>query len=414
MKTVIKRTMSVIAIVVMIAIMAVPAVSAASISAGTIPTTDTTLTIPKGITIKNTVQGNYYGPNVVYSYTIEPVAPVDGSVVKDANNNNFPVETGVADGASLLNSGNVTFTSQVINNVTVEGIETSQNLSVSVDLTKFTKPGVYRYLITDVTTTETLFNSGIVRPADYDTTRYLDVYIKNGTSALEVAGYTLTAENLVDTSSAKNAGFIADAEAANGTDSYRTYNISIQKQVTGDMGDKTHEFPFTINIDNNSKSYYYGTDSNAVTNVSSAASQSVNLKHGDVFYIRGLAPKALIGIIESNNTSDTYKVTVDGRDGSSSSWSNLVAVTDAAPGNTVELTQGAITDYAEENSASSVAHEGVLTNYREIRFTNDLASVSPTGIVLRFAPFALLFGFAIVFLMVSRRTKAAKKETSSI
>ena len=418
MKTAIKRTMSIAVVAVMIAVMAIPAVSASvAIGNGTVSDGATTLTIPKGITIKNEVEMNVYGPDITYSYTIAPIDPAENAVASDSTMT-LPVTRGVADGAAL-ESSNVVFASSELLSARASGVETTKNLSVNIDTTKFERPGVYRYMITDVTSTATLFAAGIVRPAAYDTTRFLDVYIKNGASGFEVAGYTLTTENLETISAAnKNQGYVTAYETSSGapgTDVYVTYNVRIEKIVAGVMGDKNNNFPFTIDLTNEGHKYFYGTSNDAVTTESDAVQLTPTLKHGSVFYIRGLSPKATIAIKEENNTPDTYKVKIEGKDSTSGSvWTTLVAQADVAPTAFATLTAMSVSTYNTANSASSVATEGAATNCREVQFTNTLDAISPTGVVLRFAPFALLFGFAIVFLAVSRRTKASKRETRAI
>lgn len=394
-------------------------VGAAEIGSGTSSSSDTTLTIPKGITVKNGITGNYYSPNITYTYTIAPVAPIANATVKDSNNFDYPVEIGVQNGVTLQNNGDVVFTSHNVGDVTPAGVEITANLSLNVNLSAFSKPGVYRYKIEDVTATSTLYNVGIVRPDDYDKDRFLDVYIKNGGSSLTVAGYTLTTDNLADTTNAKDPGFVKSVEALpdnHGTDTYRTYDVRIEKLVTGDMGDKTHPFPFEITIENDGLSYHCG-DYSAVTSnqTSDLRVQNVSLKNGDVFYIRGLSPRAQVSIKETNNTSDTYKVKIEGRiDVENDSWTELVTSTATAPNADAVLAQGYVSTYVDSNDATSVDVEGALTNYRDVRYTNDLASISPTGVVLRFAPFIVLAGFGVLLFAVSRRNKGRKDETDMI
>lgn len=415
MKTVfVKKLSAVMLSAVMAAAMAVPTfvtVSAAELENGKITSSDTSLEIPKGVTVKNATDGNYYGPAVVYSYTIAPVAPVAGAKVKDASNNDFPVEQGVVGGAVLANNGQVSFTSEKANNVSDAGVEQTKNLVINVDLSKFTKPGVYRYEIKDVTTTATLYAAGINRPDNYDTDRFLDVYIKNGDTDLMVSGYTLTTDNAVDTSSDKDSGFTQQEEGTV-TDTYRTYNIRLEKQVTGDMGDKTHEFPFTAVIENSGLTYFYGKDSNSVVTESNAASLETTLKNADVLYIRGLSPRAKVGYTETNDTGDTYKVTVEGRAATEGDWTSLVAEQAVAANGSAALSLGSITTYETVNNADSVKQEGALTNYRDVRYTNNLETVSPTGIVLRFAPFIIIAGIGVVLLVLTRRTR--RKEESDV
>ena len=387
--------------------------SAAEIGTGKTSASDTTLMIPKSVTVTNSTEGDYYGPAVIYSYTIAPTEPTNGAKVKDDNGNDFPVEKGVEGGAVLAENGQVVFGSELVSNVNTSGVEQKKNLTVNIDLAKFTKPGIYRYKIEDVTAIETLYNAGINRADNYDNDRYLDVYIKNnGENGLAVAGYTLTTENEVEISAEdKDSGFVSKKVTVEGQevtlpdDTYRTYNIRLEKQVTGDMGDKTHEFPFTAVIDNGGLKYFHGKVSNSVNTESSEASLNTTLKNGEVLYIRGLSPRAKIGYTEKNDTADTYKVTIEGRKGTTGNCDTLVAEQNVAADGTAALSSGSITDYETANSAATVATEGELTNYRDVEYTNNLATVSPTGIVLRFAPFIIIAGLGIVLFVLARRTR---------
>ena len=287
---------------------------------------------------------------------------------------------------------------------------------LKTDLTKFVSPGIYRYKITDETTTSALFAAGITRPDTYQTERYLDVYIKNKTSGgLEVAAYTLMkGNNITVTASDKDSGFNYDSESDEHTDIYRTFNIRIEKQVKGDIGDKTHPFPFTITINNKGKKYFCGTDINN-TSESNVESMTQNLTHGQVFYIRGLCPQASVGYSETNDTIDTYKVKIEGKsDPSQGAWEVLVAESDVEANGIKTLTPGKVTNYETVNSETDVTNNAELTKYRDVQYTNTLNSVSPTGVIIRIVPFVILIAGAVVLLIVIRRIRAGKKDTRSI
>ena len=415
-----------IAIVLSVLLMATSfAAFAGDIDGGAITTNDTTLTIPKGITMKNTSAGSYYCPNITYSYTIAPVTPPDGTVITDSTTGaSSPVVAGPNDGASLDNNGQVEFTSVLVANVVPGGKEYKKNLTVNIDITKFGSPGVYRYKISDVTTTATLFTAGIVRQDDYKTDRFLDVYVKNNPSGagVVVSGYALSQTNSA-TAGAKDGGYTSEYETTTSggtvnenTDIYRTYNVRIEKKVTGDMGDKNHEFPFSVSVNNGGLYYFSTTDSNNTGDAVNGTSYTVKLKDGDTLYIRGLNPHATVGYVETNDTNETYKVKIEGKSDAneSASWNTLVAETGVASNGTAALTAGAISTYDTDNSNASVATDADLTNYRDVRYTNNLASISPTGVILRYAPFILLLACAGILVLFAGRTRARRKETDAI
>ncbi len=398
-----------IAIVLSVLLMATSfaAFAADPIDDGTISTNSTELIIPKGITMKNDETGTYYSPNITYTYTIAPQDP-QGDTITDGSIS-VPVEIGPADGATLASSS-VAFTSAAVDNVTSTGKEITQNITVNIDLTKFSKAGIFRYKLSDTTATSALFTAGIIRHDDYKKDRYLDVYIKNGTSGVEVSGYALSQTNQA-TAGNKDGGFTNEYETttdgsgqvtAENTDVYRTYNVKLEKKVTGDMGDKTHGFPFAVTVNNNSLTYF----SNG--SASTATSSTINLADGGTLEIKGLNPHATVGYVETNDTTEKYKVTIDGKS------ANLVPEAEVASGLTATLAVGAVSAYDTANSNSSVATDAAATNYSEVKFTNNLASVSPTGVVLRYSPFILLLACAGALIIFASRTRARRKETDAI
>ncbi|MCR5429816.1 MAG: hypothetical protein K6E58_01105 [Eubacterium sp.] len=396
-------------------------IGAAAISGtdtGEVETTDTTVTIPKGITLVNLdAAGQYYSADIDYTYTIAPaeMSTFASQTVTDDDSNTGTVHAGPTGGVTI--TGTPSFDS-ALNNFTTTGNEITDTIDLSTDLSKFSKPGIYRYTITDTTATSALFGQGMNRPDDYQTVRYLDVYLHNNATSgnLEVYGYTLQKESGKDSSNKiqlnKDPGYIKSSEASSGyagTDVYETYNVTLTKSVTGTLGDKNHEFPFVAEINNNG--YQYLTAKNSATaTAQTAATTSVNttLKHSDVFHINGLNSKATVGYTETNDTTDTYEVTVNG------SSSTLVAASEVAPNGTKALTAGAITSYAANNSATSIDVEGTDTQYSGVTFVNNIDEVSPTGVILRFLPFVLILGCGIALLVLTRRNRRGETGTRAI
>ena len=282
-------------------------------------------------------------------------------------------------------------------------------------------------MITDITDTSALYDAGITRPDDYIKTRYLDVYVKYNAdeTGFEVYGYVLTDSNITaikgkedqplswDTPAAKSSGYIADSETEKGTDEYHTIDIKVTKVVTGAMGDKTHEFPFAITVSNSNLYFYSGelaSTPSAVSQLTSgnATSLSALLKNDEVFYIFGLNPKATVVYTETNNTPDTYQVTIKDNAGA---IVNSVDAEDTAPLTGTQTTGTlAVSNYDTDNSDSSVKATIIATGNNAITFTNNLNEISPTGVALRVAPYALMLVGGIVLLLVSRRRKAAAEE----
>ncbi len=389
--------------------------------------------IPKGISFRYDASGQvyFYPPDITYHYTIAPAAPPTGTA-----NGGVAVMPGPADSASI--TGQPTFTSaeRQLHNT---GDEVIKYITVTIDPTKFTKPGIYRYIITDETPISDLYNAGIVRKGDtpslsYVPTRYLDVYVNSASddSTLEVGSYVLTTTNETTYDTAgKSIGYL-DADN-NGFDSYRNYATMLKKVVSGSMGDRTHDFPFTVTIDNDGKPYHYikytiegagrGTRVNAtdshwvfVGENSVPELTSITLKHNEALVVRGLYAHANFYYTETNDTAETYKVAVDYiKDGTGGGETdeNYVAETVVAPTGTLSYGSASapilVSDYETYNSTTSVSYSAVPQKGRIVQFTNKINAISPTGIILRFIPFVVLAGFAGLLLVLAGKTK--RKET---
>ena len=378
---------------------------------GTTASNDTSLTIQKGITVYNDESMTVDGPTITYSYTIEPATVASGTTVTDAANNTAYVHAGSAGGITL-SSSTVAFTGEDIAAVPA-GQEVKKTIGLNVDITKFDRPGIYRYKLTDTTSVSALYAAGITRDDDYEKDRFLDVYVsRKEDGTFQVSGYALQKED-TDGTLVKDPGYIADSEKPetgdNLTDNYYTYNITVKKQVTGAMGDRNHEFPFTITIANESKSYYSGKDASALTK-SSSTSVSTALKHGEAYYIRGLSPKAVEGIVETNDTEDLYIVTVEGKASPSATGTSIAVTegTNAQNKSTYTAASSAVSTYDASNGSSSVEAVPESTERAEVTYTNNMNEVSPTGVIMRFGPFLFILAAGIMILVSIRRGRTAE------
>lgn len=344
----------------------------------------TSVNIPKTIDLNGSLT-NVYSPNITYTFTLTPVDPATGATVNDGTTT-VGVKRGEVDGATLGNSGNVEFTSAE----TAVATDITEDLVINFDATKFTTPGVYRYELIDTTTDATLNAAGITRDSSYVDTYYLDVYV-NSTG---VYGYILSKTNDTEktTTSTDKVGEIDP-------DKYYTVDVSLTKTITGTMADVEHEFPFTITLDNNSLSYY-GNENTAPTvdNDASATSITVNLKNNEVYYLYGLSPLATVIYQEQNDTAETYTLTITGAD------STISAAAQIAAGATKDTGAAHVVSTYEDNTTASVVAD---STFSAVTFNNNLDQISPTGVVLRFAPYiAMLAGGALLVLLAIKRRKS--------
>ncbi|MBQ9518415.1 MAG: hypothetical protein IJR59_00775 [Firmicutes bacterium] len=390
-----------------------------------------TVCIPKGIILRYMAEDEiwFYPPDMTYNFTIAPIAPPTGT-----HNSGVAIVAGPADSASITGQPTFSCAEKV---KTTTGHEITKYVEVTIDPTKFTKPGIYRYVITDATTTAALYTAGIVRKGDTDSssyiaTRYLDVYVnsKADGTGFEVSNYILHKDNANAYSAGNKSVGFTDTDD-NGYDSYRNYASMLKKVVRGSMGDKTHEFPFAIEINNGGEPYHYvkytipegagrGTRQNYTdvtwTFVEGTTPEltSIKLKHNEALVIRGLTPHASINYTETNDTTETYNVSAEyikAGTGQGETDQTFRAATDVLPNGTLSLADTAtkVSNYETVNSTTNVTKTATPQDIRYCQFINKIDAISPTGIIMRFAPFVILAGFALVLLALSRKTKDNKK-----
>ena len=402
---------------------------------GTASGISNTIEITKTITVTNTdtALSKVNGPNVTYTYQIAPVTT--DKTVTDAANHSIHVLSGIGDAINETAVDGTKTITLVFNSAEVtlnqgKG-EVSNKAKITFDPTKFSKPGIYRYSITDTTTNSTLWNAGILRHADYKKIYYLDVYVgykattePNAPKDLEIQGYAFFNADADITASDepthKLGGFLSNdpsavtlgnTPAALTGDLYPTFNVEITQEVSGSMADGTHQFPVEGTISNVSS----GSQVNAFLQAPAATETSytqlenttftVNISSKQTIKVCGLNILATITAKETNTTSDTY--TISAFDASKNKLKEETKVESNAflsLDHNLPLTDQAGTVPSDISTAT------VNSNNTLIRFVNHLDTVSPTGIVRHMAPYALMLMFAFFFVLLLKRRKEETAE----
>lgn len=235
----------------------------------------------------------------------------------------------------------------------------------------FTKPGVYRYTLKETEGTD----SGIT----YDVSSYtVDVYVgyADGATTMSILKFFIINE---DNQKMESAQFI---------NQFGAQPLKITKEVTGNMGDKTKAFDFTLNItaDGNLPA---GTELTAVitaqdnttseTTVTVGQQNTFQLKHGESLVIPYLPEGTSYTV--SEEAVDGYTTTVNGNSIEASGGNITVGRTMASTGNT-------------EAFVNSLGEE----------ITPD------TGLNLDFLPYIVIFVLAIggIALFLAKKRKNVK------
>lgn len=424
---------------------------------------DKTVSIQKEITVFNPDEALIYGPAITYTYTVTPGTAVgvtdetsDHSSGIAASTTTLPgITTGVkVNGGTAGNSasatGTLAWTNADILDATAAGKANCKAFTLDFSDVVFTQPGVYRYLITETANAYT--TSGITETTGTHT-RCLDVYVMRSdaydaaeiTSAdWRIYGYVcvIDSEDITpdgDTATAgavKTNGFVAATN--DGTpvkaDEYHTFNLTVGKTLVGDSTMNSHQFPFdaawtaggatgtfqfavketgatvaktaqaaTTSVggtDVAANSLYKVGGADAVNTADKDGSPAI-ANGGTVKYI-GIPAGTKAAVTETNNVTGTTYTTTLTVDGAEAAFTGGTA-TLANQGKVATMPDGATAIYAP--TAAPAADTSLA-----VQFTNTLSVISPTGYVVRFAPYVAMLIGGIALLIVAKKHRKHTEE----
>ena len=376
-----------------------------------IVTTDNSVSIAKQIVFVNAENTNVREPNIVYTYTIDTTQP-GSATITDADSITKAVTAGplaAVTGAATATTSTVTFADTNTSAASSGGTSTaSKYATFTFDPTKFSEPGIYRYKITESTNVEKA-TVGITETETYAKVRYLDVYVQKNTAgtAREIYGYVLfkgTDTTAITSANVtmKSQGYVnAATSGQSDVDVYKTQNLHIAKTTTGAMADVQNNFPIALAFTNvtatpkvdvvvNNGGVIDGATTEGDTSyIKLSTSITGTVKNESTIDLKGIPEGTTVSLEETNNTTDSYKV----KAGTSSDTENLLTEATIAP-----------------NGKAGPTTAQTLSEKRSIFITNTLDSISPTNVVMRFAPFLFIFGAAILLLVVMRRRRTHDAE----
>lgn len=396
---------------------------------GSLTLTNGKVEFKKEIVIQNSGRSEVWEPNISYTYTISTLtaAEVADMTVTDQQSNTTAVKAGPAGGLLISNSstgtgaanatvtfGNDTGTanqdSSAIGTAFASSETAERSLFLSFDATQFVNangepvPGVYRYKITEaVTGTNTAAAAGVTE-GTFTNDRYVDVYVSwvddTTKTDVEVTALTMfvTNDSIVWDDQDPNADFKVTgydvASEDEEADSYVTYNLTVEKQVAGSFADPNHEFPFTVDLTEATATaveYYVTGDYTAADLVigtkHSFDGTEIKLKDDDTVTFIGIPATTTATVTETNDTADLYTVTAADVNGT-------VAMTETSTGSKVYTTGADAITIGPANSETNT-----------LVVTNTLEEVSPTGVIVRYAPYIIMLGAAVALVVLVNKSK---------
>jgi len=280
----------------------------------------------------------------------------------------------------------------------------------------FATPGVYRFVVTESAATGA--NSGDVEAMKvtvdsvekpYQTQRFLDVYVrlKEGSAEREIYGYVLhSGDTLVANNEHgnkhtgdKNSGFDGDKgkggkkDTPQGYTRYTPRKLKVDKKISG-MINKDNLFPFTVNLFHNKagsvnfdnadlqvKVKMPGAGAYTVKKASEIPGLGATLKDGQSLEIIGLPKTTTYNVKENNNTSLSIKSDVS----FSEDVANPVPSTATVTTETVAPTK---------DSTERGGDKSLVLKDSHVVYHNHIDEITPTGVVLTVAPYAMMMAVA--------------------
>lgn len=378
-------------------------VSAVEIGSGSVGSEETKVTFKKDLVLKDvdTADVTPQTPGVTFAYTITAGAAGSEDVVHDGKTETITFKAGV--GAPTI--GRAVFTKDDVATDKNGKHVATENVEIDFTGVPFESAGVYRYLVTETgfTTSDDYNYTDTDIPAidANNNTRNLDVYVnKRPDGTYYISGYVMTRKE--DKTNTKGGGFTEDTTPVydeNGTTTpsggktatavsvYNTHDVTLTKQIDGDMIDNQKDFNFNITLPNQTGNAYklYKTTKDAAdapqTDLT-GTNATLTLKNGEKYTIKGLPISSTLTITEQDPGTDYGDPTAT-KDGEEETVTN--------------------------RAVSNVGSNGTDNDATDIVVTNHRTNTPPTGILWSIAPYAAMIGLAglLGVLFIKRRRNDA-------
>lgn len=332
--------------------------------------------------------------------------------------------------------------------ITAPDVQTfTKTVRFSFDTTKFTKAGVYRFVITeslpegankdDVEDTGGKGENGAgQQDVPYQRERFLDVYVRSkdtaGVITYEIYGYVMHSGDTDKDNNAtgnkwalhKNSGFDGGKQKGNGKltpqgyTKYTPRKVKIKKKISGLVPTDTL-FPFTIqllhggattaandNKDMEIKVKYPGftpTAPNAyqIMSVDDFNAAVRNLKHDDEVEIIGL-PKSTTVVVKEQNKNFVGAVKSD------LTGYKSIDLIDANKDTSITVATKVLKPDAtstDPDSFSTEVSKPLTNNDLGLLYHNHVDEITPTGVVLTVVPYAMMIfvSISMAFMFLIKR-----------
>ena len=372
--------------------------------------------IEKSLVFKNPTETSVYGPNITYSYAVTA-----GTPSKDITDSDDIHAATLAGKSNATVSGTVSWDSDTKYTASAAGTANVKDFTITFDESAYDAAGVYRYVITESVVGLSAKADAGVADGDISAVRYLDVYVKNGTTAgtYKIYGYALfsndnsiydgTVSTNTVAAAGKTTGFVAGDEDNDGNtetaDTYETINLVVSKTLVGDAGMNNHAFPFEVSITNSDikTAVKLITKTGALASIDSGsegdpidiAADAAGMTTTDTSHsIKTADAVKYVGIPALTEANYTVK---EKNDVAGTTYESSYIIDTGSKSGIKNIEKDAWSETASVTADDSADHKVV--------FTNDLKLISPTGVVLRIAPYALMLAAGVVLLVLSRRRK---------
>lgn len=318
-------------------------------------------------------------PNVTFSYTIRRGTPQDATAttieILESSLGGGSIGTAEFSNADTANTINGLPTDADHSNPTAGKKYAQKSVSITFPVGTFTKPGVYRFVITET--------NNRLPGVTYDSnpTRYLDVFVvANSNNELSVDSYVLRD---AATTIGLNGEYTSnpDKKSSGYINTLTQHNFDFSKTISGNQGDKNKRFNFTLNITGANPGTYpitahdvEGNPDSIIVGADGTATGVYSLTNDSTVKVIGLNEGAVCTVTENpDDYTATHKL-----------------------------------DAGEENSGAS-SGDITLNSDHSVAFTNTRNGIIPTGIIMTIAPFAIgicVFGAVFIFIIVRRKRRS--------